>query len=95
MLKIVHIATLVLSALARLGIIGIQLTHEIEQSPYWSGYKHGITGDPLQADKHTQAFNQGYIDRNCSVNGKSTESDSDEGTFECSLETTQYKNSTG
>jgi len=63
---------------------------------YRSGYEHGVNdgkrGDITEdTDKHPAKYDQGWVDGYCSVAGKGAGSDSDKGTFECSLDATQYK----
>lgn len=61
-------------------------------TPYQSGYEHGLHGGyAYNSASHTQAFNQGYIDGFCLHAPKYAGSDSDQGTFICADDATQYK----
>src|SRR5215467_4936339 len=63
---------------------------------YRSGYEHGVqdgkTGT-IREDfaNHTAKYDQGWVDGYCSIAGEGAGSDSDKGTFECSLDATQFK----
>lgn len=70
-------------------------------TPYQSGYKHGVKDanmtyglsnfmDKGGFAKHTERFNQGYIDGWC-LGQPGAGSDSNNGTFECYADTTAAK----
>jgi hypothetical protein len=69
------------------------------ESSYTAGYEHGVSDAKRghiteDAASHTQKYDQGWVDGYCSIAGKGAGSDSDKGTFECSLDATEYNNST-
>ncbi|HXP48310.1 MAG TPA: hypothetical protein VN922_00055 [Bacteroidia bacterium] len=70
--------------------------HNAMSDEYRSGYEHGVqdgkTGT-IREDfaNHTAKYDQGWVDGYCSIAGEGAGSDSDKGTFECSLDTTQFK----
>jgi hypothetical protein len=78
-----------------------QLAHATNESAYLAGYKHGVSdGKASKLDLTTPArfnatqFNQGYVDGWCLFNSPYSGSDSDNGTFYCKDDATQYKNKT-
>ena len=69
-----------------------------ESTAYKSGYKHGVNDAKIgrimeDAASHTQKYDQGWVDGYCSIAGKGAGGDSDQGTFECADDATEFKGS--